>query len=120
MSTASYRGINARTGQTIADIDHLRQSITDILTTPRGSRVMRREYGSDLPRLIDGTLNDRLLLRVYTATAYALARWEQRLKLTRVLSNIATDQKGGLTLTIEGTINGVPLRIDGITVLGAV
>jgi phage baseplate assembly protein W len=118
MSATTYRGMNAQTGQSIADIDHLRQSITDILTTPRGARVMRREYGSDLPRLIDGPINARLLLRVYTATAYALARWEQRLKLTRVYSDLATDQPGGLVLTIEGTVNGSPVRIAGITVSG--
>ncbi|NBO96416.1 MAG: phage baseplate protein, partial [Betaproteobacteria bacterium] len=39
-------GINAQTGQPLAGIDHLRQSIRDILTTRIGTRVMRRDYGS--------------------------------------------------------------------------
>nr|VFK47168.1 MAG: hypothetical protein BECKTC1821D_GA0114238_104214 [Candidatus Kentron sp. TC] len=38
-------GMSAFTGKHFSDIAHLRQSITDILTTPIGSRVMRREYG---------------------------------------------------------------------------
>lgn len=116
--TTTYRGMNASTGKAIVDIDHLRQSITDILTTPVGSRVMRRDYGSELPRLIDGPLNGRLLLRVYAATAEALARWEKRLTLTRVINDIATTDQGALTLTIEGTVNGTPVRIGGINVAG--
>lgn len=116
--TAIYRGMNAATARSIVDINHLRQSITDILTTPIGARVMRRDYGSDLPRLIDGPLTGRLLLRVYAATADALSKWEGRLKLTRVSHDIATDQPGGLTLTIEGSFNGTPVRIGGIDVVG--
>lgn len=46
-------GINAQTGQPLSGIDHLRQSIRDILTTRSGMRVMRRDYGSRLPALVD-------------------------------------------------------------------
>lgn len=28
------------------ELDHIRQSVQDILTTPIGTRIMRREYGS--------------------------------------------------------------------------
>ena len=41
------------TGQRLEPLAHLRQSIGDILSTPIGSRVMRREYGSLVPALID-------------------------------------------------------------------
>lgn len=40
------RGMNSETGKTISGIEHLKQSIVDILTTPVGTRVMRRDYGS--------------------------------------------------------------------------
>ena len=36
-------GINAHTGQTLAGLDHLRQSIADILSTPLNTRVLRRD-----------------------------------------------------------------------------
>ena len=39
-------GINATTGAALSGMDHLRQSIRDILTTRVGTRVMRRAYGS--------------------------------------------------------------------------
>lgn len=46
------RGMSRDSGKELKGIDHLRQSITDILTTPVGTRVWRRDYGSRLPRLV--------------------------------------------------------------------
>lgn len=64
---------------------HLVQSIGDILTTPRGSRVLRRSYGSDLPDLIDQPIEPRRLpIKIFAAAAMALLAWEPRLRLTRV------------------------------------
>ncbi len=51
--TARYLGMNRTTGESISDVDHISQSIGDILRTPVGSRVMRREYGSLLSQMID-------------------------------------------------------------------
>ncbi len=48
-----YIGMNNTSGKAITDIDHLRQSVRDILLTPQGSRIARREYGSLLSALID-------------------------------------------------------------------
>ena len=62
-------GINAHTGQTLAGLDHLRQSIADILSTPLNTRVMRRDYGSRLPELIDQPITPRLAVELYAATA---------------------------------------------------
>jgi phage baseplate assembly protein W len=39
-------GTNATSRKPLAGIEHLRQSIRDILTTPIGSRIMRRDFGS--------------------------------------------------------------------------
>ena len=46
-------GMNRETGKSIDGVDHLRQSVTDILTTRIGQRVMLRKYGSNLPELVD-------------------------------------------------------------------
>lgn len=63
---------------------HLVQSIRDVLTTPLGSRIQRRDYGSLLPELIDQPFNDHTRLQLFGATATALMRWEPRIRLTRV------------------------------------
>jgi uncharacterized protein len=110
-------GINRVTGQALEGLDHLRQSITDILTTPLGSRVMRRDYGSLLPSLIDQPDNAATRLRVYAATAAALMRWEPRLRLTRIamLSGLRPGQVvldlEGLRITQTGT-QPVGLQVD--------
>lgn len=77
-------GMARDSGRALGDINHLRQSIADILTTPIGSRVMRRDYGSELPALIDQPDNGATRVRVYAATASALMRWEPRLLLSSV------------------------------------
>ncbi len=47
------KGMDAKTGKTLEGIEHLKQSIIDILTTPVNSRIMRRDYGSRLFELVD-------------------------------------------------------------------
>ncbi|WP_426088839.1 GPW/gp25 family protein [Janthinobacterium sp. PSPC1-1] len=69
-------GMHAATGRSLTGLGHLRQSVTDILTTPRGSRIRRRRYGSEVPELIDQPLNSATRLRIYAATAFTLRRWE--------------------------------------------
>ena len=71
-------------GDRLAGLAHLAQSITDILTTPIGSRVMRRDYGSNLPDLIDQPMNGFTRLRLFAATAGALQRWEPRIRVAQV------------------------------------
>ena len=72
------------TGRAIDLPEHIAQSVADIVTTPLGSRVMRRDYGSLLPELIDQPFNDATRMRLFGATALALMRWEPRIRLIRV------------------------------------
>lgn len=93
-------GMSRTAGTAIDGLDAIRQSVRDILGTPIGSRLARREYGSHLPDLIDQPMNGPNILRLYAASALALARWEDRLRLRRV--NLAAgDRPGAATLTIE-------------------
>ena len=93
-------GMNVLNGRSLTGLDHLKQSIADILNTPIGSRVMRRDYGSRLPTLVDTPMTPRLAMDLYSATAEALARWEPRFKLTRV--RIARAEVGQVVLDLEG------------------
>ena len=78
-------GVDAATGKAITGDAHLAQSIGDILTTPIGTRVGLRDYGSDLFGLVDAPLNPLTRLRAIAATAVAIARWEPRIRVTKVL-----------------------------------
>lgn len=102
MTARSAIGMQASTGAAINGVDHLMQSIHTILTTPVGSRVMRRNFGSLLPELIDQPDNAATRVRVFAAVAGALMRWEPRLRISRVqLASGSTP--GQAELVLDGT-----------------
>lgn len=98
-------GMNRNTGKIILDErEHVRQSITDILTTPLGSRVMRRDYGSRLFDLIDSPMINSL--EFYQATAEAIELWEPRFKLEK--TSITSAKPGSIMIELQGY-----MRADG-------
>jgi phage baseplate assembly protein W len=64
--------------------EHIAQSIGDILSTPIGTRVMRPEYGSRMPRLLDMPMNQAWKLEVYVSVTEALRKWEPRITVRQV------------------------------------
>ena len=94
-------GMNREAGTDLGGFDHLRQSVIDILTTPKGSRVMRRDYGSNLPRLVDRPINQSLIAALRAETVDALAKWEPRLRCERV--NPLEVGQGSVTMDITFT-----------------
>lgn len=90
------------TGKPIEGLEYIRQSIGDILSTPIGTRLCLRDYGSHLPELLDQPANALTRLRIYAATALAISRQEPRIRLTRV-SLAALDTPGAWQLDLVGT-----------------
>lgn len=90
--TVRYTGMSRETGQTLTDGEHISQSVRDILITPVGSRVMRREYGSLLSALIDQPQSPAVNGKVMAACYMAILKWEPRVRLT--------------SITFEKTFNG--------------
>lgn len=110
------RGMNASTGKPLDGIDHLRQSITDILMTPIGSRVMRRDYGSRLSELIDAPLNLVTKAWINYATIEALLKWEPRIIPRRVQITLASPGEIEIELQALYVPTGEVVNMDGITV----
>lgn len=94
-------GMDRLTGLKVAGIDHLKQSIADILTTRKGSRRMRMEYGSDLPSFIDMPLNQGWASAIQAEIVTALGRWEPRIKLSSVKVVSIINGKVGVEITGE-------------------
>lgn len=97
-----YLGMRASDGTALGDIDHIRQSVSDILNTPVGSRVMRRDYGSLLSTLIDAPANDALRLQLMSATYGAIMRWEPRV-VVKALSLSPSGVPGQYTADLSCT-----------------
>ena len=110
------RGMDSSTGKSLGGLDHLRQSVRDILTTPLGSRVMRRDYGSRLFELVDAPVNQSTLTEIYAATATALRKWEPRLNVETV--SVSKAEVGKVEISINATYlpNGKPLVLEGIVI----
>nr|WP_034990109.1 GPW/gp25 family protein [Bartonella schoenbuchensis] len=109
-------GMNCETGKSMIGLDHLRQSIMDILMTRIGTRVMRRDYGSRVLDLIDDPVNETFKVAIYAAVAEALDRWEPRLKLKQV--NLTSVEKGKVSISFEGIYvpSGKPITMEGLQI----
>lgn len=110
------RGINKDTGKGLDGKDHLRQSIGDILNTRIGTRVMRRDYGSELPNLIDNPVNDEFAVDLYVALADALAKWEPRIRLREASMKVVAQGVIEFSLTGDYLPDGKVITLDGIVV----
>ena len=108
--------MNINTGRNIEDMEHLRQSITNILSTPIGSRIMRRDYGSRLFKRLDAPLTGELLAEIYADVVEALFSYEPRFEVTNV-SVVSMDQ-GHLILDVTGKylVTGEDVTLNGIEI----
>lgn len=110
-------GIDSSTGAAIDEMAHIRQSIIDILRTRIGERIMRREYGSWLPYLVDAPMDPVTLIDIYASVVGAIRRWEPRVRVKQVQAAEVTSS-GRLTIHIAVTNRrtGEPISLDGITI----
>lgn len=112
------RGMSRDAGTSLGGFDHLRQSVVDILTTPKGTRVMRRDYGSNLPRLVDRPVNQSLIAALRAETVDALARWEPRLRCERVQLNEVGQGSVSMDLTFTYLPNGQEVTLQDLRIGG--
>ncbi|ENV09292.1 hypothetical protein F966_01948 [Acinetobacter higginsii] len=103
-----------------SEIQSIEQSIADILTTPLGSRLMRRDYGSILPNLIDQPMNDALRLIIFSAVYSSILRWETRITIQRI--QFAEFKKGAIVLEFDASLSSTnqPLNLNVPLQMGAI
>ncbi|MDD4556502.1 MAG: GPW/gp25 family protein [Alphaproteobacteria bacterium] len=93
-------GMDNLTGKPLVGLAHLRQSIADILTTPIGSRVMRRDYGSRIFQRIDAPITGELVAEIYADVVEALFNYEPRFEVSNV--SVVSIADGKIVLDLEG------------------
>lgn len=94
-----------QSGKRVEGLDQLKQSVATILSTPIGSRVMRRDFGSRIPDLLDKNITPNFLMQFRVAVIEALTKWEPRLRVTRVAADQASD--GGLPYRVIVGVDGL-------------
>ena len=109
------QGMSTTTGRPLDGADHIKQSITDVLTTRIGTRVMRRDYGSRLPELVDNPYSEILLADLFAETVIALKKWEPRASVDQVsVQEVTAEGRIVIALTGKNLLNGEPLEVRGI------
>lgn len=108
--------MNINTGKTISEIAHIKQSIANILTTPIGSRIMRRDYGSKLFEKIDNPINGELIAEVYSDVVEALFTWEPRFEVDQV--TVQSIDKGKIIIDLSGSFlkDGQKITLENISI----
>lgn len=111
----TYTGMNPDGPGVRNDIDHLRTSVRKIITTPIGTRVMRRNFGSLVPDLIDEPENEVTRMQLMSAIVIAITQWEPRIALNSI-DVIFTDgtaiarMTGKIVATMESISTNIDLR----------
>jgi uncharacterized protein len=100
--------IHRRGGLALAQYEKkVHQSIITILSTARGERVMRPEFGCDLNSFVFASVDTTTLTLMKSAVREALVRWEPRIEVNDV--TVSTDSLNdgrlhiGVTYTIRAT-----------------
>jgi phage baseplate assembly protein W len=109
--------MNRETGKPLSDADHLRQSIRDVLSTRIGTRTMLRDYGSNIPELVDQPINRSTIAAIRADVINALNIWEPRMRIDRVvLSEVLAS--GSITFDLDLTYlpNGEAIALRGVTI----
>lgn len=124
-------GINRDTGKLLDGWGHVAQSLQVLFSTHIGSRVMRRWFGSEVPKLLGENLTQRTIVRFCYAIVVAVELWEPRFRVIRV--DIPPDTNtperlrlGRLAMTLRGEYrprghlgDPTPARGDYVITLGA-
>lgn len=92
--------LNHHTGAAVDGWAHVVQSIETILVTRLNTRVFARQFGSDVPSLVDMPMNDAGIMALYVSVAEAIDRWEPRFELTNVSFSSSPD--GIMLMQLDG------------------
>ena len=109
-------GMDRETGKPLEGVAHLRQSIYDILSTRIGTRTMLRDYGSNLPEMIDWPTNRTTIAAMRADIINALDKWEPRVHVDRV--KLDAISAGSVTFDLHVTYlpNGEAIALEGVTI----
>lgn len=94
-------GMDRYTGKTSQDWPHVVQSLGVIFTTSFGERVLRRYFGSQVPRLLGENMTTETFIRWFSAIGVALLQ-EPRVALKQIKPiSVSRDGRSGFQIDLE-------------------
>lgn len=79
------------TSTVLTNVNAVIQSISNILTTPKGTRVFNSEFGSNIEDLLFELMDDITALQIYSEVVDAIGRWEPRATLVTNMCSVTPD-----------------------------
>ncbi|MEL5895802.1 GPW/gp25 family protein [Bacteroides sp. GD17] len=88
----------------VAEEEDIRQSLRVILSTRKGERIMRPDFGTDLHNLVFHNMDLTARTQLRAAIEEAILYWEPRIQLTNVSFDMSEERDGKLYILLEYTI----------------
>ena len=117
----SLRRPGSGIGKVVKGVDDVDQCIAIILTTPKGTDVLRPTFGTDLWKYIDAPISQAGPAVVREVTQ-SITQWEPRVKVLSVtttpLSGIVTQPGAHVEITVAWQLNlgGAPSPAQNTTI----
>ncbi len=86
------------------DNEKIRESILIILSTAKGERVMRPDFGCDIHEFVFSVINLSTLTLIKSAIKEALLLWEPRIEVLSVETSTESINDGVLSISIDYNI----------------
>lgn len=89
----------------VINIEAVKTSIDNILRTPRGTRVMLRDFGSDLKSMLFENIDDSLANLVENEIKSAISTWDDRV-IVNTINFTADPDRNQITVLVKFAIRG--------------
>lgn len=114
-------GMNADTGEVLTGVPYLRQRLRDVINTPLGTVVGRRDFGSRLFEMVDHNVDSRFQMDGYVRLADAInnpANGLDDYRLTEM--RLVRISSSHIEISLSGVYlpTGEPIELDGIDLYG--
>ena len=98
--------------QLVSGVEDIEQSLTILLATRRGERVMQDDFGCELSEFLFGEISQGLIGRVRSLIADAILRHEPRISLNGIEVSESGSEEGLLLISIDYTIRATNSRYN--------
>jgi hypothetical protein len=115
-------GMNSDTGQSMTGIPYLRQRLRDVINTPVGSIVGRRDFGSRLYQMVDHNVDSTFQMDAYIRLAEAInnsANGLDDFQLSEMRMQRISRRHIEISLTGVYLPTGEEIELDGIDLYGS-
>ena len=103
---------------TVSEDDSVRQAVLLLLSTRKGERIMRPDYGCDIHRLAFSPNDDTTAAIAEHYVRQALTRWEPRIRIVELDAHRDPEHPNMLTILLEyqvrttGQLEQLALSLD--------